>query len=147
MAEQAVEKSMEKLATELIERLGAVEAEKAALQKDNEALRTQVAQMAKSASETQPKQVSEDLLGTTCKSLVKCGALRAEQVDQAKEYLRNDPDASLKVIQHLIDENALTKSAAADASLRGGTVASVGTVKRSPEDECFERMRKILNLY
>lgn len=147
MAEQAVEKSMEKLANELIERLGAVEAEKAALQKDNDVLRAQVAQMAKSASETQVKQVSEDLLDTTCKSLVKCGALRTEQVDQAKEYLRKDPDASLKVIQHILDEKALAKSAAADESLRGGRIVGVVSVKRSPEDECLERMCKILQLY
>jgi len=143
MAEQA----MEKLATELIERLGTVEAENAALRKDNDSLRAMVTQQAKTASESQVKQVSEDLLDSTCQKLVKSGALRTEQVDQAKEYFRKDPDASLKVIQHILDDKALTKSAAADESLRGGTIVSVRTIKRSPEDECLERMSKILNLY
>lgn len=143
MADQA----MEKLANELIERLGVVEAENATLRKDNDALRSQVAQQAKTASEAIAKQVDDDLLDTTCQNLVKCGALNSDQVAQAKEIFKSDPNAPFKVIQSFIDEKNLVKSAAADESLRGGRIVGGTDVKRSPEDECLDRMRKTLELY
>jgi len=142
MADQA----MEKLANELIERLGVVEAENAALHKDNDALRAMVQQQAKTASEATIKQVDDGLLDTTCENLVKCGALTKDQVAQAKEILKSDPNAPFKVIQGFIDEKTLVKSAAADESLRGGRIVGSSQVKRTPEDECYERMCKILHL-
>lgn len=143
MADQA----MEKLASELIERLGVVEAENATLRKDNDALRAMVTQQAKTASEATIKQVDDGLLDTTCESLVKYGALTSDQVAQAKEILKSDPNAPFKVIQGFIDEKNLVKSAAAEESLRGGRIVGSSQVKRSPEDECYERMCKILNHY
>ena len=82
MADQA----MEKLAKELIERLGVVETENKTLRKNNDDLRalvTQQAQSVKTASE-QIKQVDDGLLDTTCQHLVKSGALKEDQVEQAK---------------------------------------------------------------
>ena len=143
MADQA----MEKLANELIERLGVVEAENATLRKDNDALRTMVTQQAKTASEATIKQVDDGLLDTTCENLVKSGALQKEQVAQAKEIFKSDPNAPFKVIQSFIDEKNLVKSAAAAESLRGGRIVGSSQVKRSPEDECYDRMCKILNHY
>lgn len=142
MADQA----MEKLANELIERLGVVEAENADLRKTNEELRAQVEQQSKTASEATIKQVDADLLDTTCENLVKCGALNKDQVAQAKEILKSDPNAPFKVIQGFIDDKNLVKSAAADESLRGGRIVGSSQVKRTPEDECYERMCKILHL-
>ena len=142
MADQA----MEKLASELIERLGVVEAENATLRKTNEDLRAMVTQQAKTASEATIKQVDDGLLDTTCENLVKCGALTSDQVAQAKEILKSDPNAPFKVIQGFIDEKNLVKSAAAEESLRGGRIVGSSQVKRSPEDECYERMCKILHL-
>ena len=142
MADQA----MEKLANELIERLGVVEAENADLRKTNEELRAQVEQQSKTASEATIKQVDADLLDTTCENLVKCGALNKDQVAQAKEILKSDPNAPFKVIQGFIDDKNLVKSAAADERLRGGRIVGSPQVKRSPEDECLERMCKILHL-
>lgn len=141
MADQA----MEKLANELIERLGVVEAENATLRKTNEDLRAMVTQQAKTASEATIKQVDDGLLDTTCENLVKCGALTSDQVAQAKEILKSDPNAPFKVIQGFIDEKTLVKSAAAQESLRGGRIVGSPQIKRSPEDECYERMCKILH--
>ena len=71
MADQA----MEKLANELIERLGVVEAENKTLRKTNEDLRAMVLSQTKTASEATVKQIDEGLLDTTCEHLVKSGAL------------------------------------------------------------------------
>ena len=145
MAEQA----MEKLASELIERLAAVETENKSLRKVNEDLRALTQQMStvKQASQ-EIKQVDEDLLDSTCQSLVKSGALNADQVEQAKAIFKTDMNAGLTVIQSLLDEHAQVKTAAEQASLAGGTVVHIGqSTQRSPEDECIDRMRKILGLH
>ena len=108
MAEQA----MEKLASELIERLAAVETENKSLRKVNEDLRALTQQMStvKQASQ-EIKQVDEDLLDSTCQSLVKSGALNADQVEQAKAIFKTDMNAGLTVIQSLLDEHAQVKTA------------------------------------
>ena len=68
-----------------------------------------------------------------------------KRVAQAKEILKSDPNAPFKVIQGFIDEKNLVKSAAAQESLRGGRIVGSPQIKRSPEDECYERMCKILH--
>lgn len=145
MAEQA----MEKLASELIERLAAVETENKALRKANEDLRALTHQMStvKQASQ-EIKQVDDGLLDSTCQNLVKCGALKPEQVEQAKAIFKTDMNAGLTVIQSLLDEHAQVKTAAEQASLAGGTVVHISRqTQRSPEDECIDRMRKTLGLH
>lgn len=145
MADQA----MEKLANELIERLGVVETENKTLRKTNEDLRTLVAQQAqsvKTASE-QIKQVDDGLLDTTCQNLVKCGALRQDQVDQAKVFFKTDMNASLRVIQSLLDERAQVKTASTQESLRGGRLVKNPQNESTPEEACLERMYSILGLH
>ena len=145
MAEQA----MEKLANELIERLAAVESDNATLTKANEELRALTAQMAtvKQASQ-EIKQVDDGLLDTTCKNLVKSGALNADQVEQAKAIFKSDPNASFKVIQSLLDERAQVKTAADQAALSGGSlVRNRQKPTNTPEEACLDRMFKTLGLY
>ena len=142
MADQA----MEKLANELIERLGVVEAENATLRKTNDDLRAMVEQQAKTASE-QIKQVDDGLLETTCQNLVKCGALNPDQVDQAKAIFKTDMNASLKVIQSLLDERAQVKTASTQESLRGGRLVKNPKTESTPEEACLERMYSILGLH
>lgn len=142
MADQA----MEKLANELIERLGVVEAENKTLRKTNEDLRAMVLSQTKTASEATIKQVDDGLLDTTCQHLVKSGALKEDQVEQAKVYFKTDMNASLRVIQSLLDVHDQVKTAAEQESLRGGRIVGGPNFKRSPEDECIDRMRKILHL-
>ena len=146
----AEEQAMEKLANELIERLGSLEAENTALKKDNADLRNLNQQLAtaKTASlNDQVKQVSDDLLDATCNELVKCGALNADQVAQSKEIFKSDPDAPFKVIRSLLDDRAQIKSASEQESLRGGRLVGIQTPKDADAQECLERMRHTLGLY
>ena len=143
------DQAMVKLANELIERLGSLEAENAQLKKANNELRTLSQSLSvKTASLNEPvKQVSQDLLDNTCNELVKCGALKEEQVAESKEILKSEPDAPFKIILSLLDDRAQIKSASEQASLRGGRLVKIQTPKDADAQACLERMRQTLGLY
>ena len=130
-----------KLASELTDRVDELE-------KENAALRQQAAQVKQAAAPVTTPVVSEETAAATCDALCKAGALKEEQLKQAKEAYMKDPEAAHRTIQGLLDAMANKKTAAEtkDVDLSGGNLVSGKVASRSHEDSCLDRMQAILGM-
>lgn len=131
--DEALEK-MTKLATELCDKLEAVEAE-------NKSLKEQLSQT-KTASEVPAAPVvSADVVQKTCDALVKAGRLDAEQVELCKEAFMKDPDAAHRTIVQLLNAPAQEKTAHVEEDVSGGKLV---TGSPATEVDKYAGMFKIL---
>ena len=134
--DEALEK-MTKLATELCDKLEAVEAE-------NKSLKEQLSQT-KTASEVPAAPVvSADVVQKTCDALVKAGRLDAEQVELCKEAFMKDPDAAHRTIVQLLNAPAQEKTAHVEEDVSGGKLV---TGSPATEVDKYAAMFQTLGLY
>lgn len=142
--------ALEKLATEMTDRIAELEKEngslKAQLATANEALTK------KAAEDNAPKNVvPEDIADATVKALVKAGALLDSQVDESKRVFMTDATAPHRVLMRILDAQDQAKTASARANdnfdVNGGRIADTQPVKNKPyEDDCLDRMEAILGM-
>ena len=135
--------SLHKTAEELVEWVAALEGE-------NSQLKTCLEEQHKEASQKAPVApvVSEDVAEETCQALVKAGALTEDQVALVKEGFITDPSAAHRAIIGILDSrsNNTKEAASQEFDLSGGQTVGSSQFRKSAEDECFENMRKILNV-
>lgn len=143
------EEALEKLASEMTDRI-------AALEKENADLKARLAAadeaLTKKASEDNaPKPVvAADVADATVEALLKYGALLPEQADESKQVLMKDAAAAHRVLVRILDAQIQTKKASAstkdDFDVAGGTLASAPEDKPSWQEACVDRMMTILNM-
>lgn len=139
---------LSKLASELIDRVDSLEAERAGLMDRVIALEAERAEMDKRASEAKPA-VGEAAVDTAVACLVKAGALEPGEAPKARAAMLADPESLYRVLPEIVDAQAQAKTAsAADAlRLRGGEVASGQPARAaSSVDESLDRALRMLRL-
>ena len=141
---------LEKLATEMTDRIAELEKENGALKEQlataNEALTK------KAAEDNAPKEVvPADVADATVQALVKAGALLDSQADESKRIFMQDATAAHRVITRILDAQNQAKTASArtgdNFDVSGGRLADAQPVKNRPyEDDCIDRMESILGM-
>lgn len=139
--------SLEKLASDLTDRVDELERENTALK----ARLDEAEKQAKTASVVaDPKPVvSAEVVNKTLEALVKCGALSIEQLDESRNVLMNDAEAPHRLLCKIIDAQAQAKTAASVDhmdNVEGGTVVGDNAPARDRRDDCYERMAAILGM-
>jgi len=134
--------ALTKLATELTDRVDALERENADLRSRNADMAKQAAE-APAQAEPSPR-VSDGLVDDTLSSLLKVGALNADQLKESRQILATDPEAPFRLLNGLLDAQIQTKTAG-DTSLAGGTLAG-NALKRDAGEDCLDRMIQILKV-
>ena len=133
-----------KLASELTDRVDALEKENAELQKQL----AQAKAMPKVAAEEKRPIVSREVVDATLSALVKCGGIAPEQVDESRKIMLEDAEAPHRILQSFLDAQSQTKTAADSGNISGGTlIGQQGNVKRDAREECMERMISMLKMY
>lgn len=130
-----------KLATELTDRV-------AELEKENTQLKQQAAQVKEASAQIPAPQVTAELVDKTCDALLKAGALTEEQLEQTKQAYLTDPDAAHRTIQGLLDALTHTKTASESsaANVTGGSLVSVKGATAAYEEDCLDKMARILRM-
>ena len=136
--------SLIKLATELTDRVDALE-------RENAALKVQVKQASNVAPAVTAKfspVVSAEIADATCAALKKAGALSDDQVTQVKYAFMRDPEAAHRTIQGLIDAMANTKTASETKSidLNGGSLVAGQMRTNTAGEACLDKMERILGM-
>jgi alanyl-tRNA synthetase len=143
------EEALEKLASEMTDRIAALEKENAELKAK---LATADEALTKKASEDNaPKTVvPAEVADATVEALLKYGALLPEQADESKQVLLKDAAAAHRVLVRILDAQIQTKKASAgtkdDFDVAGGTLANAPEQKPSAQEDCMDRMMTILKL-
>jgi hypothetical protein len=136
------ENPLAKLASDLTDRVEALEKENAELRKEVQAKTAsqQVVQVA--------PVISDEVAQATCDALVKAGALNEDQVEQTKKAFIEDPEAAHRTICGILDAQAQSKRASEDseADLSGGKLVTGSMLSKSAEEDCLDRMQSILGM-
>ena len=129
---------MEELADDN-DRLRAVNAEL------NARLEAASAQQVRKEEEVQVKTASASAVDVTCAKLIAGGFITPEQMCQTKQAFLEDPDASHRVIQAILDQQEQFKSAALSDSLRGGHVVDARAGKPGTDEDDERAYNRILS--
>jgi len=139
--------SFVKLASELTDRVDALEKENAQLRKIA-ACAKHAMDDAISALDAKRVVVPQDIVDATLSALVKCGGLAPEQVDESRKILLTDVTAPHRILQSFLDAQSQTKTAAEDGDIAGGTlIGSAKVAKQDAQEACLERMMNVLKMY
>lgn len=138
--------ALTKLASELTDRVEALEKQNAQLCSENKALKE--SQMKQAAATV----VSEEIAAKTCELLVKAGSIQQDQVEATKQAFLHDPEAAHRTIEGFVD--ALTQEKTASSSeeqeaddVSGGRLAApLSGQEKTAEENCLDRMTQILNM-
>ena len=102
-------------------------------------------QARKEEEEVQVKTASASAVDVTCAKLIAGGFITPEQMCQTKQAFLEDPDASHRVIQAILDQQEQFKSAALSDSLRGGHVVDARAGKPGTDEDDERAYNRILS--
>lgn len=102
-------------------------------------------QARKPEEEVQVKTASASAVDVTCAKLIAGGLITPDQMCQTKQAFLEDPDASHRVIQAILDQQEQFKSAALSDSLRGGHVVDARAGKPGTDEDDERAYNRILS--
>ena len=102
-------------------------------------------QARKPEEEVQVKTASASAVDVTCAKLIAGGLITPDQMCQTKQAFLEDPDASHRVIQAILDQQEQFKSAALSDSLRGGHVVDARAGKPGADEDDERAYNRILS--
>ena len=102
-------------------------------------------QARKEEEEVQVKTASASAVDVTCAKLIAGGLITPDQMCQTKQAFLEDPDASHRVIQAILDQQEQFKSAALSDSLRGGHVVDARAGKPGTDEDDERAYNRILS--
>ena len=138
-----------KLASEMTDRIAALEKENAELKAQKAA--ADEALTKKAAEDEAPKTVvPAEVADATVEALLKNGSLQPSQADESKRILMQDATAAHRVLQRILDAQIQTKTAKAAQNdsfdVSGGKLAGEQPEQKPYEDDCLDRMQSILRM-
>ena len=102
-------------------------------------------QVRKEEEEVQVKTASASAVDVTCAKLIAGGLITPDQMCQTKQAFLEDPDASHRVIQAILDQQEQFKSAALSDALRGGHVVDARAGKPGTDEDDERAYNRILS--
>ena len=144
---QEVDTALTKLASEMAERL-------AALENENSALQQRLVLVSHALNEKQCKTASEGsvpdkaVVEDTVRALYKTGALDSSQLERSREVMLHDVNAPHRVLQALLNEKLSKEASDNDANLAGGRLVTQQQQQRrgDAQADCMQRMINLLNI-